>query len=199
MRAALVLVAGMSVAVADPPKPNPAEPAPNALVLVFDRSSSMQDLSLDAAKAATLKVASTLRPDDQIAVVTFDSEPTVIVPLQPSKNRAQIAKQLHKLRAGGGTNLFPGLREADELLTPIDAKVKHVIVLSHGDLIPDGLHELVREMREHEITISTVGVQGAEEVLLKQISKDGGGRYYNVADVERLSKTYVDEAKRAFK
>jgi Ca-activated chloride channel family protein len=47
---------------------------PGAVVVVIDRSGSMQGPKLEAAKAAALATLDALAPDDQIAIVAFDSE-----------------------------------------------------------------------------------------------------------------------------
>lgn len=197
MRIAIVLLVAMfSIAGADAPKQARQS---SALVLVIDRSGSMQGPKLEAVKTAAAAAASALHPDDQIAIVAFDSEAQTFVKLQPSRNRAQIAKDLARLTSGGGTNVFPGLEEASDILTAVKAKTKHVILLSDGEAPTAGISELVKAMRKANVTISTVAVDGADETLLRLISTEGGGRFYKVADLKQLSQTYVKETKVAIK
>ena len=59
-------------------------------------------------------------------------------------NRMRISNDIARLQSGGGTNIYPGLKEAFEILQGINAKVKHVILLSDGEAPTDGIAELVR-------------------------------------------------------
>ncbi|HSK03989.1 MAG TPA: VWA domain-containing protein [Kofleriaceae bacterium] len=99
---ALTLAAPAS---ADAPK---ARRAPGALVLAIDRSLTMQGPGLAAMKAAALASIAALAPDDQVAVVAFDSEAAIVAPLQRAGSRARIARALQALRSEGGTNLYTG-------------------------------------------------------------------------------------------
>lgn len=186
------LIAGTVSADAPKPKPKPAR-EPGALVLVIDRSGSMQGPKLESVKDAARAVISKMHPDDTIAIVGFDSEATIYVQPTPSKNRIQINKDLDKMVSGGGTNIFPGLDQASKILKPIKVANKHVILLSDGMAPTDGLADLVKEMRKDKVTISTVAVDGADEQLLEQIGKDGGGRFHKVTDLKTLSQTYLKE------
>jgi Ca-activated chloride channel family protein len=168
-----------------------------ALVIVIDRSGSMQGPRLERAKEAALASAGKLDAKDQIAVIAFDSEAKVYVPLQAPTKPA--LADIAKIKAGGGTNIYPGLKEAHALLQPITAKTKHVILLSFGLAPTAGISDLVKEMRKAKVTISAVGIGEADEVLLKSISTEGGGRYVKVADIALLSKAFVEETEVALK
>ncbi len=168
-----------------------------ALVLVIDRSGSMRGPKLEAAKAAAKAAASALHPDDIVSVVVFDSEASVLLRPQKSANRVAIGKQIDKMVTGGGTNILPGLKEASEILADQKVDRKHVILLSDGEAPNEGIADLVKQMRKAKITISTVAVQGADEVLLKAISDGGGGRLYKVDDLKTLSEVYLKELKTA--
>jgi Ca-activated chloride channel family protein len=170
-----------------------------ALVLVIDRSGSMQGPKLEAAKESARVTAEVLSPNDYIAVVAFDSEAQVFVRPQRAANRMRISAEISRLTSGGGTNIFPGLKEAFEVLQGINAKVKHVIVLSDGEAPTDGIAELVQDMRASRITISCVGVQGADRNLLGMIADGGEGRLYMVEDIGSLPKIFMKETQEAQK
>ncbi|HEU0037322.1 MAG TPA: VWA domain-containing protein [Kofleriaceae bacterium] len=170
-----------------------------ALVLVMDRSGSMQGPKLEAAKESARVTAEVLSPNDYISVVAFDSEAQVFVRPQRAANRMRISAEIARLTSGGGTNIFPGLKEAFEILQGINAKVKHVIVLSDGEAPSDGIAELVADMRASRITVSCVGVQGADRNLLNSISEAGEGRLYMVEDLGALPKIFMKETQEAQK
>ncbi|HEV7555802.1 MAG TPA: VWA domain-containing protein, partial [Kofleriaceae bacterium] len=170
-----------------------------ALVLVIDRSGSMQGQKLEAAKESARVTAEVLSPQDYIAVVAFDSESTVMVKPTHASNRMRISNDIAKLTAGGGTNIYPGLKDAFEILQNLNAKVKHVILMTDGEAPTDGLVELVSDMRASRITVSCVGVQGADRNMLQMISEAGEGRLYMVEDIGALPKIFMKETQEAQK
>ncbi len=170
-----------------------------AVVLVIDRSGSMQGPKLEAAKESARATAEVLSPNDYISVVAFDSDASVLVRPQRAANRMRISSDIARLSSGGGTNIFPGLKEAYEILQGINAKVKHVIVLSDGEAPTDGIAELVQDMRASRITVSCVGVQGADRTMLSMIADNGDGRLYMVEDLGALPKIFMKETQEAQK
>ena len=170
-----------------------------ALALVIDRSGSMQGPKLEAAKESARVTAEVLSPNDYITVVAFDSEAQVYVRPTRASARTRISTDIGRLQSGGGTNIFPGLKEAFDILQGINAKVKHVILLSDGEAPTDGLAELVNDMRASRITVSAVGVQGADRNLLSMIADNGDGRLYMVEDIGALPKIFMKETQQAQK
>jgi Ca-activated chloride channel homolog len=170
-----------------------------ALALVIDRSGSMQGPKLEAAKESARVTAEVLSPNDYIVVVAFDSEAQVYVRPTRASNRMRISNDIARLQSGGGTNIFPGLKEAFEQLQGINAKVKHVILLSDGEAPTDGIAELVGDMRASRITVSAVGVQGADRNMLAMIADNGEGRLYMVEDIGSLPKIFMKETQEAQK
>ena len=170
----------------------PKQHAPSVLVLVLDRSGSMQGDKLAEAKAGALAAVDALHPEDQVAMVAFDSESFVYVPLQRASERKRIADEVARLQAGGGTSFRAGLQGAFEILR--DGKLaklshKHVVMLSDGESDDDGVPEVIAAMRDAKITISTVSLPGGDEILLGKIAKLGGGHLYSAkepADVPKL-------------
>jgi len=170
-----------------------------AVVLVIDRSGSMQGPKLEAAKESARATAEVLSPNDYIAVVAFDSEAQIYVHPTRASNKMRISNDIARLQSGGGTNIFPGLKDAFEILQGINAKVKHVILMTDGEAPSDGIAELVQDMRASRITVSCVGVQGADRNLLSMIADAGDGRLYMVEDIGALPKIFMKETQEAQK
>jgi Mg-chelatase subunit ChlD len=170
-----------------------------ALALVIDKSGSMQGPRIEAAKESARVTTEVLSPNDFITVIAFDSEATTYVRPQRAANRMRISHDISRLTSGGGTNIHPGLKEAFEHLQGINAKVKHVILLSDGEAPREGIAELVSDMRAARITISAVGVQGADRDLLHQIAEGADGRLYMVEDIGSLPKIFMKETQEAQK
>lgn len=162
-----------------------------ALVLVIDKSGSMSsEDKLDLVKEASRATARTLDPSDEIGVIAFDSRPHNLVRLQPASNRIRISSDIRRLTSGGGTNALPALREAYLQLAGSNALVKHVILLSDGQSPENGISALLGDMRDADITVSSVGVgAGAGKDLLRRVARRGRGRFYyshDGTDVPRI-------------
>lgn len=164
-----------------------------AMLLVLDRSGSMTGLPLDMAKAAAKATAETLSPDDMIGVIAFDSSPNVYVRMQPARNRSRISTDIGRIQPGGGTEIFPALDSALQVMTVTSARKKHVILLTDGRAPTDGIRELVSSMVAESITVSTVGLGDVDEQLLRMIADTGGGRFYPVTDPNALPKIFTKE------
>jgi len=170
-----------------------------ALMLVIDRSGSMQGPKIEAAKESARVTTEVLSPNDVIGVIAFDSEAQVFVRPQRAANKMRISADISRLQSAGGTNIYPGLREAFELLQGINAKVKHVILLSDGEAPYDGIVDLVQDMRSARITVSAVGVSGADRNLLSMIADNGDGRLYMTDDIGALPRIFMKETTEAQK
>ncbi len=160
----------VAVAAAGPKTAKKAKHVPGALVIVIDKSGSMQGPKLESTKAAILATVEALHPEDQVAVVVFDSGSTVLVQLQRAANRTRISAEIDRVRSGGGTNIFPGLKDAFGVLADSKLARKHILLLSDGEAPSDGISDLIKDMRVAKITVSTVAVEGADEKLLQDIS-----------------------------
>jgi Ca-activated chloride channel family protein len=176
-------------------KPRQRDEAQLGLILCIDRSGSMEaEGRLELAKEAAKATAELLGPDDLIGVIAFDSTAQSIVRLQRAANRLRITTDISRLRPGGGTAILPPLREAFSQLDAARAKVKHVILLTDGQASYDGIPELVKEMVEHKITVSAVGVGGeADKSLLTTIAQRGQGRFYFTRDADQVPKIFLKE------
>jgi Ca-activated chloride channel family protein len=168
------------------------EEATLALGLVIDRSGSMSGPKMNLTREAARGTAMLLDPHDLITVVAFDSLAQTIVRLQPASNRQGILGGIAQLRAGGQTNILPGLREAFDQLLAARARKKHVIVLSDGQSPAEGIAELVDDAAAARITVSAVGVgEGADLALLQMIASRGGGRFYQTRDPSSIPRIFT--------
>jgi Ca-activated chloride channel homolog len=165
-----------------------------AMALVIDRSGSMTGLPLEMAKQAAKATADTLAADDLLEVIAFDSQPTRIVHMTAAKHSARIQTDIARIQAGGGTEIFPALDAAYQVLLATRAKRKHVVLLTDGQAPVQGIRELVQAMGAEEITVTSVGLgAGADEGLLRMVAEVGGGRFYKVADPQSLPRVFTRE------
>jgi Ca-activated chloride channel homolog len=184
----LLVIALVTVADAAP------KSAPISIVLVIDRSGSMTGTKMDAAKEGARAALDGLRPDDQIAVITFDSEARVVLPMvKPGTDRKPQRDKIDAITPGGGTNILPALKLAKAELDNASTARKHVILMTDGEAPTDGIAELVGKMKDAHETVSCIGVDGADRNMLQMIADAGQGRVYMVTDVKALPKVVVKE------
>jgi len=171
-----------------------------AIVLVIDTSGSMEAFGTELAKEELAKeigssVIDLLGEHDQIGVITFDQEYRWLVPPTAARNRAQVLQQIARLRAGGGTLMYPPLRAAWEFLRRSPAKVRHAIVLSDGLTDPGDFHGLVTAMARSKVTVSTVAIgRDADLPFMRNVAQWGGGRAYAAKDLYSVPKIFTAEA-----
>ncbi|HKO90029.1 MAG TPA: VWA domain-containing protein, partial [Polyangiaceae bacterium] len=165
-----------------------------AMALVIDRSGSMTGLPIEMAKAACRATVETLRGDDLVEVIAFDSQPKRFVKMQPARYINRIKGDLATIQPGGGTAIFPALDAAYQDISVVQARKKHVILLTDGRADSDGIRDLVGAMIAEGITVTTVGLgDGADADFLRLIADAGGGRYHHVPDPNSLPRIFTRE------
>ena len=154
------------------------------LMLVIDRSGSMDGDKLLLAKEAAARSIDLLREDDTIGVIAFDDKPWEIVKPTKLTDKEEIKNKVLSIPPGGGTEIFSSLKMAYESLSKQELQRKHIILLTdgQGNASPD-YNKLISDYADQGITVSTVAVgQDADSALLESISKIANGRFYNVID-----------------
>lgn len=165
-----------------------------AMVLAIDRSGSMTGLPMEMAKAACKATLSTLQGDDLLEVIAFDSSPVSYVKMQPARYRSRIQNDIQRIQPGGGTEIFSSLDLAYRDLSVVQARKKHVILLTDGQAPAQGIKDLVQAMLSESITVTTVGLgEGSNQDLLRMIADTGGGRFHAVPDPNSLPKIFTRE------
>ena len=129
-----------------------------ALVIAIDRSYSMKGRKMEYAKEAARAALDLLEEQHQFAVVAFDSQPYVSVPMHQVRSKRKAEAQISRIQASGQTNIYPALGIVYRMLQKVDARTKHVILLSDGDTHPADFERLIGRMREKDIVVSTVTI-----------------------------------------
>ncbi|MEM9346454.1 MAG: VWA domain-containing protein [Planctomycetota bacterium] len=175
--------------------PDKEERYATAIVIVLDRSGSMSGGKIEICKSAALATVDLLTPKDYVGVIAFDSNAHQVVPITRVTDREAIASRIATLNAGGGTNLQPGMVAAREALTSIDAKVKHMIVLTDGQTSGGNYQQMAAQLNNEGVTISSVGVgSGADVALLQAIAAAGGGEFYATQDPTNIPQIFTRDA-----
>jgi len=168
-----------------------------ALAIVLDRSGSMSGEKLHMSKAAAIAAMRSMGRRDFINVVTFDSAPYDTVPLRRVGDFNSAARRVDVLGAGGGTDMYPAMRQGFAALRRAEAAVKHMIVLTDGQTPDADFAGLVRQMRAQNITVTAVAVGAdANAPLLQRIASQGGGKFYGVRSPRNLPRIFLREVRR---
>lgn len=170
-----------------------------SIFVVIDKSGSMASESggitkLDLAKEAAARVLDSLRDNDNIGVLAFDSAQYWVVQPQKPKDREALRSDIGTITQGGGTSILPALEEAVDKMKDHDSKIKHIILLTDGQAEKTGYDELLEEARNGGITISTVAAGfDADIQLLEHIAQEAGGRFYVTDQYSNIPTIFAKE------
>jgi uncharacterized protein YegL len=172
-----------------------------ALVLVIDKSGSMEGEKMVMCRQAAAEAVRVLGANDHIGVVAFDGAAQTVVPIQQVQDRREgIGRRIGRLAAGGGTDMYPGMRQGFLQLQSVEAAVKHMILLTDGQTQAGDFENLTRALRRANVTVSAVAVgSDADRNLLSNIASQGGGKFYHVTSPRAIPRIFVKEAMRVSK
>jgi Ca-activated chloride channel family protein len=173
---------------------------PTDLLIVLDRSGSMNGAKLDDARAAVHRLVEKLGPQDRLALVTFSSGARLEIPLQYASETVRPAwsRTIDAVYAGGGTFLAAGMRLGLDALEAGRAagRVPRAIVLSDGLAAeaPEMIRDQARRAVTGEYTLSAVGVgRDFDEELMSSLADVGTGNYYYLDEVGGLQDVFARE------
>jgi hypothetical protein len=177
-----------------------------AVVLSIDRSGSMamstdeKVTKLDLAKEAAHLVVDLLDDRNEVGVMSWDTEFIWDSPVRPAKDKAAIHHAIATIKAGGGTDGYPALKESFAVLFDRPALLKHVIFLSDGQMTRGDFARLLRRMSKDKITVSSVAIgKDADVQLMVDIAKWGKGRFYYTEDSQTIPRIFTLETQLASK
>ncbi|MEM6431556.1 MAG: VWA domain-containing protein, partial [Deinococcota bacterium] len=182
-----------------------------AMIIVLDRSQSMSSgrpSKISLAKEGAISVVELAYQEDRLGLITFSDQTEWAFNLRPATDRGKLEmlQAILDIDTQGGTILRPAYEQALETLRASDASVKHIIILSDGQLY-DGrgpfsnggeatnFDDLARLGFGDGITTSTIALgEGADFERLEGIARAGDGRYYSALDVSTLPRIFTNEA-----
>ena len=157
----------------------PRSPEGTAVVLIIDKSSSMEGRKMELARLSAIGVIENLRPIDLVGVLIFDNSFQWAVPIRRAEDKSMIKRLVAGITPDGGTQIAPALTEAYRKVLPTAATYKHIVLLTDGISEEGDSLELSREATANKVTISTVGLgQDVNKAYLEKVAAFAGGKSY---------------------
>ena len=157
----------------------PRSPEGTAVVLIIDKSSSMEGKKIELARQAAIGVVENLRPIDLVGVLIFDNSFQWDVPIRRAEDKVLIKRLISGIIPDGGTQIAPALAEAYRKVLPAHATFKHIVLLTDGISEEGDSLDLSKEAAAQHVTISTVGLgQDVNRQYLEKVASVAGGKSY---------------------
>jgi len=165
--------------------------APRRIVILLDRSGSMQGEPISQARKAIAACLAVLSEADSFGLVAFDNQAEMFEPTLVSGTRAHRAaaeKFLTSVDARGGTELANGFRQASTLL---NGKGGDILILTDGQV--SGTEEILAAARASSVRLHCLGIGSAsQDRFLTLLSRETGGVSRFVTPRERVDLSAVD-------
>jgi len=187
---------GAMPAVADRPALN--------LVFLIDTSGSMDDpAKLGLLRQSLALMLPSLRPEDQISIVTYAGSAGLALPPTPASDSAKILSSLDNLTAGGSTAGAEGLELAYQTAKEMqgDGEVSRILLATDGDFNvgvsdPEGLTAYVAKKREQDGTYLSVlgfGRGNLDDATMQALAQNGNGQAAYIDTLSEARKVLVDQ------
>lgn len=176
---------------------------PLNLVFLVDVSGSMEGpRKLPLLKQSLRLMLGELRPEDEVAIVTYAGASGVALEPTRAGDRAAILAVLDGLGAGGGTAGQAGLQEAYALAETMsgDGEVNRVLLATDGDFNiglhdPDALKAFIAEKRDSGTYLSVLGFGrgNLDDATMQALAQNGNGMAAYIDTLSEAQKVLVDQ------
>ncbi|NJN67043.1 MAG: VWA domain-containing protein [Chloroflexaceae bacterium] len=188
------------------------EERPNlAIIFVVDKSGSMDachcsgpdgttgvttpsgDRKVDIAREAVIQASSLVGAHDTLGIVAFDRAAYQVFPPTTGPQPADVADAIARLEPMGNTNVRAGLVEAERMLATVDARLKHIVLLTDGWSGGGDNLDIAQHLTDQGVTLSVIAAGSGSADYLEQLASAGRGRYYPVEDMSRVPQIFMQE------
>jgi uncharacterized protein YegL len=172
----------------------PRSPEGTCVVLILDKSSSMEGRKMELARVAAIGVIENLRPVDYVGVLIFDNSFQWAVPIRRAEDRTNIKRLVAGVTPDGGTQIAPALAEAYRKILGSTSTYRHIVLLTDGISEEGDSVAIAREASERRVTISTVGLgQDVNRAYLEKVASLAKGRPYFLTDPSGLEQILLKD------
>lgn len=177
---------------------------PKLYTIVIDSSRSMEQLGKFArAKRAAARLIEILEPTDNVCVVTFNGDVSVVQTPVEVGDGTKLISAINELDAKNGTVIGSGLKRALEQIRLLPFRDKQVLLISDGRSYtnePDDPLSAASALYAYGIAVSTLNIgsekddqEAVAQKLLKDIASYGGGESYSAKTDEELQDIFFKE------
>jgi len=181
-------------------------------IIILDKSGSMSDI-FPGANKSKLEVAkdviiaallNKMKPDDNICLITFDSEAKVLQPLQTIKNvdTSNLKNIVMSIKIGGSTVMTPPLIESKTQVlsfnksheSSIETRIFYVTDGLPTDSENDTIHLTAKDLADNKIYTTWLGVGiDFNQTLIDKLTKVKANNYYSVKSAHNFTKLFNEE------
>jgi tight adherence protein B len=165
-----------------------------SVVLVIDRSRSMEGRPLADAVAAARAFIAAKPPEDRIAVATFGREPLLLTSFSTATIDADIALRTISIDNVGGTKLYDTVVLSAEALAaePLPSRVIIMVTDGQETRSETTLTGAISAARDAGVAVYVVGIESERfrPEPLRELAGETGGNYYGTASTEALTGVY---------
>jgi Ca-activated chloride channel family protein len=179
------------------------EDAPRNLVFLIDVSGSMQPAErLPLLKTALAMFVGTLRPSDEISIVTYAGNSGVALRPTMARHRERILDAIASLSAGGSTNGAAGLMLAYRLARQefVSGGVNRIILATDGDFNVGitgqrDLYQLIDREKRSGVFLSVLGVgtNNLQDRTMEMLADKGNGHYSYLDSLQEARRVLIRE------
>ena len=174
----------------------PRSPEGTAVILIVDKSSSMEGKKIELARSAAIGVVENLRPEDYVGVLMFDNSFQWAVPIRKAEDKSLIKRLISGITPDGGTQIAPALNESYNRVKVLNSTYKHIVLLTDGISEEGDSLTLSRDAANNRVTISTVGLgQDVNRAYLERIATNAKGKSYFLNDPSGLEQILLKDVK----
>jgi len=179
-----------------------ARRVPTDVIVVLDRSGSMEGDKLARAKAAAQALLGELGRDDRFGLVAYASDAVVAIPLTAvtRENLGSLAERIGALQVEGGTNIAAGLDLGAQVASfESGDRAKRVILMSDGmanvgDASLEGLTRRASQTASRSCVVTAIGVgSDFDERVMTAIADAGTGNFYYLDEQRDLARIFARE------
>jgi Ca-activated chloride channel family protein len=168
------------------------------LGLLLDRSGSMEGAKLTHLKAAVQAVVGSLTREDRLAVIAFDDEVEMLLPVGPLTDPQAALGKIQVLTPRGGTQIGQAMERAVAALTP-EAKGGRpcrLVLLTDGKTWGDeaACEAAAASARAAGVPLVTLGLgEDWNEALLMRLADASGGDSHWLKEPEEMAPRFLEQ------